>query len=244
MALFSNLVEFGIPVYSVDATTPRHTVTCRVTEWGRCPFEGRQVPIPDGARPHSGSDGAMVVVDPAGATVYEFWQARPGESGWSASFGAINDLWGSGWGGSSTGSGASRLGGVIRLAEIDRGEIPHALALQTSNACPDAFRAPAVKTDGNSRRGDCIPEGARVQLDPTLDLSTLGLPPGQLAVAAAMQRYGGYIVDIGGAPLSVSFELAPDAAGDSPGSVYTRAGFLGDYDHLAGVPWERLRVLR
>ncbi len=42
------------------------------------------------------------------------------------------------------------------------------------------FRPPALKTDGDSRRADCLPEGARLQLDPALDLGSLpGLTPGE-----------------------------------------------------------------
>lgn len=240
--LTANLVEFGIPIFTVNRDTPEHEVTCVGEDWGICPFAGWPVPIPSGAQPNSGSDGAMVTVDNASATVFEFWRASRTGDRWSAHWGAINSLRGSGWGGSATGSGASRLGGVIRLAEIDAGEIPHALALQTNNAC-STFRPPALKSDGTSQRADCIPEGARLQLDPSLDLSRLGLSKGALAVATAMQRYGGYIVDVGGAPLSVSFELDTSAPTAALGKVYETAGFRWDYDPMDRVPWEKLRVL-
>ena len=81
-------------------------------------------------------------------------------------------------------------------------------------------RAPALKTDGNSSRSDCLPAGARLQLDPAIDLRKIkGLSPAERTVARAMQRYGGYVIDRGGAPLSVSFERAPDASADSPGAA-------------------------
>lgn len=239
--LTANLVEFGIPIYRVSSETPTHTVSC-TKDWGVCPFAGWPVPIPDGASPHSGSDGAMVTVDESRATTFEFWQAAVEGGKWSTSWGAVNSLAGSGWGGVSTGSGASRLGGVIRIAEIAAGDIRHALALQTSNACPE-FRAPALKSDGVSDRQDCLPEGARLQLDPSLDVTKLGLTRGELAVATAMQRYGGYIVDQGGAPLSMSFELDKQAGRDSVGKTYREAGFRWDYDAMEHIPWDKLRVL-
>lgn len=183
--VYASLVEFGIPVYTADAGTPRYRVPCLRTTWGPCPFDGVDTPIPNGARPHTGSDGAMVVVDEAAQLSYEFWQARRDGAGWVASFGAITPLDGSGWGGAATGSGASRLAGVIRLAEIERGAIEHALALQSDNACARGFGAPATKTDGRSDRPDCVPEGALLRLDPALDVDALGLPPAQLAVARA-----------------------------------------------------------
>lgn len=240
--LFANIVEFGIPIYSAGPDTPTFDVTCAGPEWGICPFAGWPVPIPDGAKPNSGSDGALVTVDETSSTVFEFWQAAKTGNQWSAQWGAVNSLRGSGWGGSATGSGASRLGGVIRAAEIRAGVIPHALALQTSNACT-TFRPPALKSDGKSTRADCLPEGAHLQLDPSVDLGALGLSKGELAVATAMQRYGGYIVDVGGAPLSVSFELEASAMPPALGKTYQAAGFRWDYDPMERVPWEKLRVL-
>ena len=237
----ANLVEFAVPIYRVSRDTPTHTVICTKGS-GVCPFAGWPVPIPDGAAPNSGSDHSMVTIDEARATTFEFWQAANSDDQWSASWGAVNSLAGSGWGGVSTGSGASRLGGVIRLHEIAAGEIRHALALQTNNACPQ-FRAPALKSDGESNRPDCLPEGTRLQLDPSLDLSALGLTPGELTVATAMQRYGGYIMDVSGARLSVIFELDRQAAPGSLGKTYRDAGFRWDYDAMEHVPWNKIRVL-
>lgn len=240
--LFANLVEFGVPIFTVAADAPTHTVKCVGHDWGVCPFAGWPVPIPPGAVPNSGSDGVMVTIDETNSTIFEFWRASKTGDQWSTAWGAVNSLRGSGWGGAATGSGASRLGGVIRVAEINAGVIPHALALQTNNAC-STFRPPALKSDGKSTRADCIPEGALLQLDPSVDLRKLGLSKGELAVATAMQRYGGYVIDAGGAPLSVSFELEAEAPPSAIGKVYRDAGFRWDYDAMDRVPWEKLRVL-
>ncbi|MFV8165921.1 carbohydrate-binding domain-containing protein [Mycobacterium sp. 134] len=242
-AMYANLVEFGVPIYTATASSPRYSVTCRITTWGPCPFAGAAIPIPAGARPSPGSDGAMVVVDETTQRSYEFWQAKLASGKWSASWGSINSLGGSGWGGNSTAAGASRLGGVIQIAEIAAGTIPHALAIQIDNTCAGVFRAPAIKTDGSSTRSDCIPEGARVRLDPTVDLGSLRLAPAVLAVARALQVYGAYVVDTGGSPLSVSFEMDPAATASSIGSVYQQAGLRWDYDNLPGIPYSRLQVL-
>lgn len=241
--LFANLVRYGIPIYHADSATPRHVVECTITSWGRCPFDGLEVPIPDGARPHGGSDGAMVVADNSTRESFEFWRAKHVDGRWTVSFGAVMNLNGSGWGGTATASGASRLGGVIQIAEIQQGVIPHALALQTENACAGELRFPATRTDGHSSRPDCLPEGARLRLDPTVDLAALSLPPAVRMVARALQVYGGYVVDTGGAPLSVSFELDPGAANGGIGAVYQQAGLRWDYDNMPGVPWDRLQVL-
>ncbi|WP_018601500.1 carbohydrate-binding domain-containing protein [Mycobacterium sp. 155] len=240
----ANLVAYGVPIYRASADSPRYTVRCTITSWGRCPFDGYQVPIPAGAGPNTGSDAAMVIIDESTRKVFEFWQAKRSGSQWTASWGAVNDLDGSGWGGSSTGSGASRLAGVIRVAEIQQGAIPHALALQSDNVCARVFRAPAIKTDGQSTRSDCVPEGARLRLDPAVDLNALNLTSAERTVARALQVYGAYIIDAGAAPLSVSFELDPTASGGSIGSTYQQAGLRWDYDDMRGIPWNRLQVLR
>ncbi|TGD89377.1 hypothetical protein BayCH28_06055 [Mycolicibacterium sp. CH28] len=240
-ALVANLVEYGIPIYKVTSQTPVYSVACS-EDWGVCPFAGWPVPVPDGGAPHKGTDGAMVTVNESTGIIYEFWRATRKENTWTTAWGAVNSLNGSGWGGASTGSAASRLGGVIRVAEIAAGEIPHALALQTQNACT-SFQPPALKSDGTSARSDCLPEGSRLQLDPSLDLSKLGLSRGEMAVAKAMQIYGGYIMDVSQAPLSVSFELDTGAAPGTLGKTYKDAGFRWDYDAMERVPWGKLRVL-
>ncbi|GAA3580035.1 hypothetical protein GCM10022197_42130 [Microlunatus spumicola] len=240
----ANLYAYGVPVYHAGRGDPAYDVTCtRDAEWGPCPLgEGRRR-IPVAAVPSTGTDGALVVVQEDGS-VDEYWQARRTGSSWTASYGAVNSLGGSGWGGSSTGAGASRLAGVVRLAEVRSGTIDHALALQTDDLCAGVVRPPALKTDGDSDRSDCLPAGARLQLDPSLDLSTVrGLGPGERAVARALQVYGGYVMDRSGAPLSVSFEVAGDATPATPGSVYRAAGLEWDYYGMPHVPWHRLRVL-
>jgi hypothetical protein len=242
-ALFANLIDYAIPIYGTSADTPSYTVTCTRVDYGTCPFSNRPVVIPAGAKANSGSDGALVTVDEAKGLSFEFWRAVKSGDQWSTSFGAVNSLSGSGWGGAATGSGASRLAGVVRMAEIADGHVPHALALQTSNAC-NTYRSPALKSDGTSTGQACIPEGARLQLDPSLDLNGLHLMAGELAVATAMQQYGGYVMDVSGAPLSVSFERDSDAAPGELGSVYQDAGFRWDYDAMEKIPWKELRVLK
>jgi hypothetical protein len=56
---------------------------------------------------------------------------------------------------------------------------------------------PATSSDGQSSGADTIPEGARLQLDPSLDLSTLGLQPWQRTIARALQQYGMFVGDTG-----------------------------------------------
>jgi hypothetical protein len=243
--VYANLYEYGIPIYTATSTTPRYSIPCAMEgDWGRCPLSSRRLPVPTKAKPSTGSDGAMVVIE-ANGTLGEYWQARRTSTGWKASWGAVNTWSGSGWSGASTGAGASRLGGVIRVSEIKAGVINHALVVQSDNVCARVFRAPAIKTDGNSTRTDCIPEGARLQLDPKIDVNRIpGITPAERTVARALQRYGAYVIDRGGAPLSMSFERAPDATASSPGAVYKAAGLGWDYYGMSRIPWTKLRVLK
>ena len=142
--------------------------------------------------------------------------------------------------GEAVGSNISRLAGVVRTAEIARGRIDHALVFSTNNACRGVYRYPATKTDGPSDRSDCIPEGARVQLDPSLDVASMpGLTKAERVVAKALQTYGAYAMDIGGANMAFIFE---DPSGRA--DPYPAAGLGWDYIGMDGIPWSKLRVLR
>lgn len=242
----ANLVEFGIPIYEATPDTPRRPVQCTITEWGPCPLADQSPrPIPADAAPGVGRDGAMVVIDRAAGTADEYFQAAPSGAGWTTGWGTITSLSGSGWEGGTTGAGASRLGGIIRVADIQAGEIPHALVLESDTACATTSRAPAVKTDGESTRPDCIPEGARLQLDPTIDVAAIpDITPGEMAVARALQQYGGYLIDRADTSLAIGFEVAPDSSPTDPGAVYSAAGLAWDYYGMPHIPWDRLRVLQ
>lgn len=76
-------------------------------------------------------------------------------------------------------------------------------------------------------------------------LNSRGITPAEKAVAEALQTYGAYVIDKGGAPSPSGFELAPDATSSkSPGSAYVQAGLAWDYFAMPHIPWRHLRVLR
>jgi hypothetical protein len=237
----ANLYEYGEPVFTAGPSSPTATVTCTM-DWGTCDLENRAVRIPAEARPTTGTDGRMIIVDLVARTSCDFWQARrEGVALWSASWGTCASLDGDGRGpgGGSTGAGVNALTGVVRTFEMRALDIPHALSVATDNSCSGVFRYPAEKTDGSSHRADCVPEGARLQLDPAVDVDALpGITPGERAVAHALQRYGAINRDNAGTPLCVQFE-APFGQADP----YPAAGFPGDYYPMPHIPWNRLRVL-
>ena len=234
--MYANLDEFGIPIYTATATTPRYNVTC-TAPWGTCGLSKQPVPIPDDAIPAPGSDGAMVVIDPTTHRSFEFWQASKTAGNWSVSWGSVVALDSDGTHSSGTGSGISRLAGVVRASEIAAGVIDHALVFSSNLTCRATFVSPATKTDG-SRDQACIPEGSHIQLDPSIDVDRLpGITAGERAIGHALQTYGAFCVDSGGASMAFSFERV---TGSAP---YVQAGLAWDYFNMVHLP-QAFRVLQ
>ncbi len=57
---------------------------------------------------------------------------------------------------------------------------------------------PATGTDGQTDAQGAIPEGARLQLTPDLDLDSLNLTRYEMIITRTMQDYGLILVDTGG----------------------------------------------
>lgn len=230
-----NLDQYTVAVYRGAAGTPR--VNVRLNQGA----DLTGVPIPPDAQPAPGSDGHMVILDDAGPTAYEFWQARRTDLGWQASGGVALDLRGDGvnpTGGGVRASSLSLLLGLVTYDEVQSGApIHHALAWAFDHPNAGYFAAPATSSDGNKVGGRSlsIPEGARVQLDPALDLSTLGLSPAGRRLAEALQRYGMFCVDNSSDSSVIGEELS------ARGQSWT--GLLS-YDDLQRLPTDRLRVLK
>lgn len=279
-----NHIAYGNAVvlpHQISASTPRYTVYLswpdEHPEWGLPqPFTGYTIPIPLGTQVPPGSDSHLGVMDPTTGKVFSLWQARydEGTDTWSATYGGLADLDGDGrdYIGSATATNLSRLAGIVTIAEIEAGEIPHALFLASNMCAPGnneyGFRYPATKSDGGNIAGVAYPveQGSRIQLDPAVDLNAIpNLRPVEKAIGRAMQRYGGYIGDKGGInwpptfwfsaelwqgqtypayPFDDDDEPSPDI--DIPtGPPYRAAGIEWDYFNLDRIPWEgNLRVLR
>ena len=98
----------------------------------------------------------------------------------------------SNWG--ATATSLPVIAGTILVRELRAGQINHALALGLPAPRAESFAWPAQRTDGTGPP-DAIPEGARLRLDPDLNLDSLGLPPITLMMARAAQRYGMIVRD-------------------------------------------------
>lgn len=236
------------PVYDANAETPRVRMTCLEKDWGKCDLENGSVPLPKGAVPSTGSDRNMVVIDWSTRRVYEFWKLNKNMR--TVSWGAVLPLDGSGTGNGhkdpgrygAVGAGVSRLAGVVRTFEITSGRIDHALVGASGFSCKRVFRYPAVKTDGWATGKDCVPLGARVQLDPDLVCAKLpAIKAWEIPVCIALQEYGWYNIDNGnvGEPVfTIQFE---NPAGEKDPYPDLR---MRDHRSLEAIPLDRLRVLR
>lgn len=237
----------------ITATTPRYDVKF-TQKWGADPFGTSTVALPKGTRVPPGSDGHVVVMDEANNAVYGFWQAKYSSStdSWSSSWGGKASMSGNGidTSGSATAAGISRAAGVITVSEFAAAVaantgVNHALAFSSDIAGID-FVGPAIKSDGQNKAGVTtpMPEGYRIQLDPSIDVDAIpGITAAEKVIAKTLQTYGAYLVDQGGSRMSFAFEMASDATANNPGSVYTKAGLGWDYYDMAKIPWGSLRVL-
>lgn len=90
-----------------------------------------------------------------------------------------------------------------------------------------------------------IPEGARIQLDPSINIDAIaGITKGEKVIAKTMQTHGAYVIDTGGARMAFLFEHIPGSTSGSPGAVWSDAGLAWDYYAMNKIPWKSVRVLR
>lgn len=238
---------FAPPVYTVSSSTPRRTVRCRFcgayTGEGDTKYEDEiTVPIPDGAIPDPSADGHIAFVDRTRGLEWNLINARRGDGSWNAGGAGQFSLAGDGHqnvelgGGSATGSHLPLSQAVstdeVQAAIADGSYlIPHALQFGAPNVDGRCWVYPALGSDGGVIGG--LPEGARIQLDPLLDVSAL--PPGARVLARTLQVHGAFLRDLSGA---FAVYLRPQR-GTAP--EWSSLGIDGDA--LAAIPTERFRVL-
>ena len=252
-----NTTSYSVPIYTVSAGQP--TVSVKLENHAPeavLSSAWSAVPLPPGAQPAAGTDGLLVVWQPSGDRLWEFWRLVHEADGWHASWGGAMqnvssnpgvfgpESWPGAkpWWGASA-SSLSLVGGLISLEDLQRGEIDHALSMSIPNVRGEVYASPAQRDDGNSADPLSLPEGAHLRLNPNLDLATLHLPRLTLMIAEAAQRYGIYVRD--GAQ-DVTFDAQdPIPTGDNP---YAGRGgyFEGKYPSqlLASFPWSDLELLK
>ena len=246
----------SVPIYTVSAGQPTVPVQLERDLEPALASSWSAVPLPPTAQPAAGADKFLVVWQPSTDRMWEFWQLVHGSSGWSASWGgsmqnvsADPGVYGpEAWPGAKPWWGASAsslaiVGGLMTFQDLQQGLIEHALAMAIPNVRSGVYALPAQREDGRSANALSLPEGARLRLDPKLDLRTLHLPPLTLMMAEAAQRYGIIVRDQ--SPNVAFFGQDPTPTKTNPylgGSGY----FGGQYPSqlLASFPWSHLQVLK
>lgn len=240
-ATFSNSDAWGISyIDGTNISAKTYTVAC--TQF--CTGDTINFPIPAGAQPTTGSDHHLVVIN--GTQELDMWEASYDATtdSWSAGVRVINDI--TGWGAycalgqhcnGSEASGFALLGGDIRPEEIKQGHIDHALSMITPYTRAAYIACPATHTDG-VYADPAIPEGARVQLDPSFNVDAQSWPDWEKMIAKALQVYGAYIVDTGGA-LAVRGVTDQNLGSDSWASVNAPKAAS-----ISNLPWDQVRVLQ
>jgi hypothetical protein len=236
------LRDWGVAVSETHASDSVFTVPC--TRYSNCTLGAfGAFPIPRTAAPDPSADGYLAVVDPSSQREWDMWQATSSGASWSASAGAALSTTGNGTAPEGTASGDAAnlplLGGIVRPEEILQGHIDHALVFGMPGVSDLGHVCPATHNDGSSSDPNALMEGARLQLDPSVNVESLPIPAWQKTIARAIQKYGMYLRDNGGS--FVIYAENPVARGYD---AWSKAGLpSGDSVSIVGIPWDKLRVI-
>jgi len=158
--------------------------------------------------PASGSDGHADIIDVANNRIHSFWQLGQDSSGqWRAAQYTWTALDGTGWGTpgeyqqGSRATGVVSIAGLIRASEVDDGQAmyKHALTMSlTYNAlsASPTFVFPATTADSDAASTDSgsIPEGSRLMLPASFDLSSI-TDARLIKIVQTLKTYGAYVTD-------------------------------------------------
>ena len=247
-----NTNDYSIPIYTVPADQPPVSVSIArgCNQDPGLLDQLSAVPIPDDAQPANGGDHSLVIWQPATDTEWELWIAQH----------AFNGSWSACWGGriqsvskeqgvfpnpyGVAASGLSYLAGSMKVSELQAGEIKHALAVVVVHTTDGTQVAPATRNDCTSTAPDAIPEGTRFRLDPSVDVTKLGLSDTGVTIARALQTYGMFVTDTSGAVVLEAEDGQPYIAAGMPDPYAAIFGHLLSYQVLANIPWDRLQVVQ
>lgn len=197
--------DYSHPVVIASSSDPLVTPHCTV--YCNPVYLTKPIRIPAQARPTSGSDHHLSVVQPDGTEIDMWLVSRPAGSGdWTngdtINYGGGNSC-GDFYGGNGFVSNAATVGGaclgagVVRAAELVSGVIPHALFIVT--ACMDHSYVYPASQPGDyvcSGSGPHVPNGAHVWLDLSdTAIDGLAVKPWEKTILHALHQYGAFVGD-------------------------------------------------
>ncbi len=247
----------GAPAFYADASTPRYT-------WGsHCgPISGKQVPIPPGSHeaqgPTASPDHKYIVIDTSTKLIYDIWRADVEGRDclkYGQGYGIIESLTTANDGApgingekAPTGASTSSLAGLLRAYDATRldadGTYGHALQGSSMYSAKGRWVSPASSSDGPDTSLDAIPQGSRLQLNPSFNCGAISAP-GVRAYCRTAQKYGIILIDT--SPVHALTIYQEDVKDNTPptGNPFA-GGYWGtdaNWPPLASVPLTQFRVV-
>lgn len=199
--------EYTFPVYYYGDATDLYLINVR----SGSPLDGQLMPWNPRWAPAIGSDGQVIVLDPATGREWNLWQVSFDGTMVTASNGNLVE--GSYWTNvdgfiPSRGAGIQYYAMLVQPEEIEQGVIRHALSMPIKNTDGTTYVPPATKLE-HPDRSPGIPAGTRFVLDLTDDdikAWLQALPPelstttrrSARVIAEALRTYGFFITDTSG----------------------------------------------
>lgn len=248
--------SYSSPVYLADASAPTTKVSfwdCQNKGWVDQALEAQwtAVPIPSYAQPADGTDNEMTVYQPSTGNLWEFWRARKVNGQWQGCWGgqmknvsAGNGIWPYPYGAMST--GLPFIGGQIKAEELKSGEIGHVIGIALADLEDrSVYSWPANRSDGTNpnHAPNRIPAGARMRLDPAVDVDALPIHPVAKVIARAAQKHGFVVWDRAGSITLRSQNPKSYTALGQPDPYRELFNGTPEYAILDGFPWDRLQFL-
>ena len=206
------------PVYFADPSDPTMKIVCKndfgsgsCTGANGVNVAGRQINVPRGAAPQSGSDAHLTVIETATGAEYDFWDASIQGSTIVAGDGSSSmSTRATGLGANGDAANFALTAGLLRPSELASGEIDHALAVTvpctSGNGANVGYSWPASGGWGEAC-GDYWNEstsgapglGQLLRLNMTdQQIAGSSAPTWEKTIMTALSHYGAYIEDTDG----------------------------------------------
>ncbi|MCO5268457.1 MAG: T9SS type A sorting domain-containing protein [Brumimicrobium sp.] len=219
-----SLDQYTYPVYEVTSGLQQYLVQSGNPSWGN--LHGKYIPFDPNWLPATGTDGQIIILDPATGREWDLWQVNfendivqisngnlvqngvgPGDGSDPGNYWTKENGFSS-----SRGCGIQYLAMLVRPEEIEEGIIRHALSMPIRNTDGTEYVYPATKLEHPGAPAG-VPEGMRFAIDITDEeieewLLTVSPHIRNVAriIAVALRDYGWFITDTSG-DAHLQFEL-------------------------------------